>query len=230
MLAQRTNCPVCQTPVPEDARFCPACGSKLEPGDTVRAALPAHETTHAPVTIGQAAPRWFGLAPPTLLLVIALAAAVVAVVLLVLGNVVAGLLVLGLALLLAAAFLEAGRRKPDTPAVKSSVEAVDSLRARAGFAAHSWRTRSTARRDVLRRRSELMRLASERERLVYALGDAAYRGEDETGLRGQIRAVDEQIRRLEAEIAEIAADAQRQVSERRLEVQPTEVVRPTGDD
>ena len=216
--------------MPEGARFCPACGNRVEAGDTVRAEVPRHETSPAPVQLDRASPRWFGLAPPTLLLAIGVVAAVVAVYLLVTGSLIAGLLVLGLTLLLAAAFLEAGRRKPDAQVVATSVEAVDSLRARAGYAAHAWMTRSSTRREVLRRRSALMRLAGEREQLLRALGDAAYRGEGEAELRSRIQALDARAAALEAEAARIVEDARREVGERRLEVQPTEVVRSASDD
>jgi hypothetical protein len=192
--------------------------------------VPPHETTAAPVQVVQASPRWFGVAPATLLLVLALAAVVIAAILLVGGSVVAGLLVLGLALLLAAAFLEAGRRKPDAQVVRTSVELADSLRDRASFAAHSWRTRSNVRREVVRRRTELLRLAGERERLLRELGSAAYAGEPTTATEASLRALDERTAALRAEMEAIAATAQEQVQARRLQVQPTEVVRaPDGD-
>jgi len=212
------------------ARFCPACGNRVEEGDTVRAELPPHETTAAPVDVERLSPRWFGLAPPTLLLVLSVLSTVVAVVLLVLGSWIAGLLVLGLTLLLVAAFLEAGRRKPDAEMVRTSVAAVDSVRARAGFAAESWRTRSAARREVLRRRAELLRLVGERERLVNALGEATYRGKDGAPLKRELTGLDERMRSLEAEAAEIVAHAGRRVRERRLEVQRTDVIRPPEHD
>ena len=196
----------------------------------MRAELPRHETAASPVQVERASPRWFGVAPPTLLLLLCVATAALAVVLLALGSWIPGLLVLGLTLLLVAAFLEAGRRKPDAEVVKTSVAAVDSVRARAGFAADSWRTRSTARKEVLRRRNELLRLEARREELVRALGEATYRGDPGTGVRSELAALDEQRSRLDREIADVAARAQERVVEGRLQVQPTEVVRPPADD
>jgi hypothetical protein len=198
-------------------------------GDTVREDVPPHEPTSAPASIGWSSPRWFGVAPATALLGLTAVLVVVAFVLLLLENWVAGLLTLGFGLLCAAAFLEAGRRRPDTPVVKKSVGALDLARARAGARAQALRTRTSARREIVRRRSEAMRLADQRSRLVHALGEAALRGEDGAAEREQIRALDERQAELEREAAEIAQGAQERVAEARLTVQET-VVRPARDD
>jgi ElaB/YqjD/DUF883 family membrane-anchored ribosome-binding protein len=226
MPRQRAECPVCNARLPKDARFCPSCGNRVAEGETVRAELPPHETVAAPVDVVQVVPRWFGVAPPTLLFAVAAVSAVVAVVLLLLGDWIAGLLVLGLALLLTAAFLEAGRRKPDAQVVRTSVELFDSVRARAGVVARTWLTQSYARREVTRRRAELLRIAAERNAVLRTLGDAAYRGEDEGELRARIAALDERAEQLEGETREIVGTAQEQVSSAKLQVQPTEVRGP----
>jgi hypothetical protein len=183
-----------------------------------------------PVNVRHSSPRWFGLAPPTALFGLSAALLVVALVLLLTGAWVAGLLVLGLALLFAAGFLEAGRRKPDAPVVRASVEAVDSMRARAGFTAQAFLTRSSARREIGRRRAEAFRLASERERLLLELGKAVYGGEGGKAEREAIVALDQRAAGLEREAAEIAEQARDRVEEARLHVQPTEVRRPVDGD
>ena len=229
MPEQPANCSNCGAPLPEAARFCASCGTAVQDGDTVRAEVPAHETTPAPVVVQQAAPRWFGLAPPTVLLALAVVLLVAAVVLLVMANWVVGLLLLGLALLFTAGFLEAGRRKPDAPIVKASVGAVDSAWARAGVTARSYATRSSARREIARRRSEAMRLASERDGLFRRLGQTVYAGGDGAEERAALGELDARIASLEQEATEIAARAAERVDAARLEVQPTEVKPPTGD-
>jgi hypothetical protein len=198
-------------------------------GDTVRADVPVHETTSAPASVEWSSPRWFGIAPATALLVVTAVLVAVAFVLLLLENWVAGLLTLGFGLLCAAAFLEAGRRRPDTPVVKKSVSALDSARARAGATAQTLRAKSSARREIVRRRSEAMQLADQRTRLVQALGEAILRGEDGAAEREQIKALDERQAELEREAFEIAQGAQERVAEARLAVQET-VVRPARDD
>jgi hypothetical protein len=230
MPARSANCPSCGAKAPRGAHFCPSCGASLESGTTERAEVPPHETTPAPVTVARATPRWFGLTPPTLVFALAIAALAVAIVLLIAGRWVAGLLVLGLALLLAAAFLEVARRKPDTQVVQRASSAADALLARAGFAAHALRTRSSAHREILRRRAELVRLMGERESLFRELGAAAYAGQDGTPVRERIAAIDERAETLAGEAREIAERAQADVESAALSVQPTEVAPPDDRD
>jgi len=201
----------------------------VQSGDTARVEVPPHETGPVPVTVAHAAPHWFGLAPPTALFALAAVLLVVAVVLLVIGSWVAGLILLGLSLLFAAGFLEAGRRKPDAPIVTASVGAVDSARARAGYTARAFLTRSSARREIARRRAEAMRLGGERDRLLRELGAAVYAGADDSAERDAIAALDERIAGLEREASEIATQAQERVQAARLQVQPTEIRAPDPD-
>ena len=229
-MSASANCSSCEAPLPPGASFCPSCGTPVAEGETVRAEVPPAEPAPAPVDVQQATPRWFGLTPPTLVLAVALVLLVVALVLLATASWVAGLLVLGVALLCTAAFLEAGRRKPDTAVVRASVGAMDTIRARAGFAAQSLAARSSARREIARRRSEQLGLAGERDRALRALGEAVYRGEDGAAERERVRALDERAAELDREVDEIAARTRDRVEEARLEVQRTEVVRPPGHD
>jgi chorismate mutase len=178
--------------------------------------------------VARATPRWFGVTPPTGVVGLAAAALVLAIVLLAGGRWIAGLLVLGLALLLFAAFLEVARRKPDSPVVERAADAADSLLARAGFAASALRTQSSARREIVRRRGELVRLMAEREALLRELGAAAYAGDEGTSVRERIAAVDERAAALAAEANEIAEQARARVERAAVAVKPTEVVRP-GD-
>jgi hypothetical protein len=109
------------------------------------------------------------------------------------------------------------------------VSAFDTARARAGARVQSLKARSAARREITRRRAEAMRLESERDELVRALGEAVYRGEDGAPERERIAVLEARRAELEREAAEIAQGAESRVAEARLAVQET-VVRPAPDD
>lgn len=195
----------------------------------VRAEVPPHETSPAPATMARVTPRWFGVAPATLVLAIAVVALGAGTYLLVAGELVVGLLVLGVALLLFAAFLEVARRKPDAPVAQKAAGAADSFKARAGYTARALRTRSTARRAIKSRRARALQLQGERDRLVRALGEAAYRGEDDSALREQVAAVEARQGALQAEAQEIARQADEEVERASRSIQPTEIRPPVGD-
>src|SRR5262249_56906250 len=97
---------------PEGARFCPSCGTPADAGETVREQVPPTETGEVPVSYDVAEPHFFGVTPPLLLLGLAGVLIVVAIVLFASGRWPFGLIVLGIAALLGAAFLEAARRLP----------------------------------------------------------------------------------------------------------------------
>jgi hypothetical protein len=207
---QPGNCASCGAPLPADAKYCHSCGAAV-----------AAET--------RAAPRWFGVAPATLLLAIAVVALGAATALLVAGSLVPGLLLLGVALLLLAAFLEVARRKPDAPVAQKAAGAADSFKARAGFTAQALRTRSSARRAIKSRRAQALQLQGERDRLMRSLGEAAYRGEDESAVREQIAGVEARQGALQTEAEEIARRADEEVERASRAVQPTEVRPPVRD-
>jgi outer membrane biosynthesis protein TonB len=81
-------------------------------------------------------------------------------------------------------------------------------------------------RRVLSLRRELRRMAALRARLLFELGDAVYRGDDLAGetARGRIDELDRLSASMEAQMRDVVATAQRRIEERRLEVQPTEMV------
>ena len=230
MPARRADCPACGVRTPRAASFCPSCGTALDAGATKPQEVPPHETSSSPVAVARTSPRWFGVTPPTLLFGLSIGALALALVLVASGRWVVGLLVLGLALLLFAAFLEVARRKPDAEVVKRAAGAADSVRARAGYAAHALRTRSSVRRELARRRAELMQLSSERERLLRDLGAAAYAGEDDSPLRERIAAIDTRVAEVDAEARTLVQQAQADVERAALAVQPTEVSRRESPD
>jgi hypothetical protein len=171
-------------------------------------------------------PRLYGVTPTTLVLVLAGVALTLAVVFFVLGRWPLGLVLLGVALLLAALFAEAARRRPAGRVMRASAEALDQVRARANVAAESLATRGRAMRRVYALRRELKQMAALRSQLLYELGDAVYRGDDQARetTRGQIEELDRLVASTEGQMEDVVATAQRRIEERRLEVQPTEMV------
>jgi hypothetical protein len=188
--------------------------------------VPLDETGRVPVHYDRAEPRYYGITPTTLALLLAAAALTLAIVLLVTGRWPFGLILLGVSLLLVVVFLEAARRKPDGVVARSTAEALDAFRARAGVAADSLATRGRAARRVLTLRRERQRMALLRAQLLFELGDAVYRGDDQATetARGQVVELDELAAQREAEMQAVVAQAQERLQQRRLEVQATEMV------
>lgn len=177
-----------------------------------------------PVQRLQAEPRFYGVTPTILVLVLAGAALTLAVVLFVLGRWPFGLILVGAALLLLAVFVEAERRRPEGR-TRATADALDHFRARAAGAADSLATRGRATRQVVALRRELRRMAALRARLLFELGDAVYRGDDRGSdqARERLEELDRLMASREAEMQDVVAAAQRRIEDRRLEVRPTEV-------
>ena len=171
--------------------------------------LPADETGPVPVSYTELERRFYGITPTGLVLALALASLALAIVLLLTGRWPLGLILLGVSVLLLLVSVETG-----------------ALRDRAGVAADSVATRGRAARRLLALRGELRRLAAVRARLLFDLGEAVYRGDDQASetARARVAEVDDLARQREAEMQSVIAQAQDRLHRRRLEVQPTEMV------
>ncbi len=204
------ECVHCGAAIGKDSRFCPQCGREVA------------EAT-------QPQPRTYGVTPSVLVLVLVVAAAAGAVVLFVLGQWPVALVLVGVALLLLALFAEAARRRPAGPKTRASAEALHHARARAGGAADSVATRGRAMTRVLALRRALKRLASQRARILYELGDAVYRGDDQAidTARGRLIELDRQMASTEAQMHDVVAAAQDRIEARRLESRATHIIAPT---
>jgi hypothetical protein len=224
--APSVACASCGTPIPAPAHYCPGCGSPVddETGTTVRLEVPPDETGPVPVSHARAEPRWFGVAPSLLLLVLTVVAVVAAVAFFVVGHWALGLIAGGVAVLLATVFLEVARRKPDAEVSRRSLEAVDDARARAGSVIEALAIRGRASRQAALLRLELRRLYARRRELLAAFGDAVYRGASSDGLRGEIEALDERAQTLDAELHALAVSTRERVENARLAVQQTQML------
>ena len=187
--------------------------------------VPADETGRVPVTVSRIEPRFYGVTPATLVLVLAGATLTLAMVLFVRGHWPLGLVLLGVTVLLVLVFLESARRKPTGTVSRSTAETLDAVRARAGVAAGSLATRGRAARQLLALRRDLQRMAAQRGGLLFELGNAVYRGDDQATeeARGRVEELDRLAAQREADIQQVVESAQHVLARRRLEVQPTEV-------
>jgi hypothetical protein len=221
------DCPHCGASVAAGSRYCPQCGRPTGgavDGTRVQP-LPPEETGRVPVERLRAQPRLYGVTPTTLLLALAAASLTLAIVFFVLGDLPIGLVLLGVALLLLALFVETARRLPSGRVTRASAEALDHFRARANVAADSLATRGRAVGRVVALRREVRRMHTLRGQLLFELGDAVYRGDDQASetARAQLEELDRLIVSREGQMQDVVATAQRRIEERRLEVQPTEV-------
>jgi hypothetical protein len=225
------ECVHCGAAIGDDSRFCPQCGRRVGEGDTRVLPLPEEETGPVPVEIVQAKPRFYGVTPAALVLVLAGAAAALSIVFFVRGDWPVGLVLAGLALLLLAFFVETARRRPTGRVTRAGAEALGRFRWRASGTADSIATRGRAMTGVLALRREARQLAAQRERLLYELGAAVYRGDDQAidTARGRLEELDRLMASTEAQMQEVVAAAQQRIEARRLEVQPTEVVEPRAE-
>ena len=96
------------------------------------------------------------------------------------------------------------------------------------FAFASTAARSRASRDILAARSELARLREEFRRTQLELGGAAYREDaaETERLRARMRELQERARTVGRGTHRAAGEAERQIGEERLAIQPTEIVPP----
>jgi hypothetical protein len=219
------RCATCGAQVAKKARFCPQCGTRVGKQDTEVLETPPDETGAVPVNVTRVEPRLYGVTPSALVLGLAVASLILTIVFFATGHWPIGLILLGVTVLLVLLFLEAARRKPEGAVSRSTAEALDAFRERAGVAAEALATRGRAATQALAARRELQRMAQLRLRLLVELGDAVYRGDEaeiETA-RGRVEELDRLAAQREAEMQAAMEQAERRLARRRLEVQPTEV-------
>jgi hypothetical protein len=192
------------------------------------AAFEAPPASESPAAWTEVRPRYFGVTPLGLAAVLGAFAFGAGIVLVVSGDILVGVLLLAAAALLAGIYAEQARRRRDTALDRVTAAAVDHTRALAGFTGSSVRAWTGAGRELARLRLEGNRLARQRAQLQYALGGAAYAGEDAESerLHGELTEIDA---RLAACIEQANAVVERMRATRareRLAVAATEIRQP----
>jgi hypothetical protein len=226
----RAKCSSCGAKLPAKARFCPECGSRAdaESGETAVQELPPTETGPVPVEPQVAQRRIFGVPPSMVLLVLGVAALGVAIGLFATGGWPWGLIVLGVAIWLVTGFISQARRLPgETPAVaRASLDALGSVRARAGAAVETAAAHGSARIELARLRREVGGLATERGELLRELGEAFYEGNSTATehLKQRVEDLDKVIKEKELQMANVMIEAQERIGRAHLQVQPTQIL------
>jgi hypothetical protein len=220
------TCPGCGAELPREARFCAECGTSIVgTGETVQLAMPPEETGPTHISFERSERRLFGVTPPALLLGVAAGLFALALALFVTGHWPFGLIVLGLAALLFAAFLEVARRRPSLPVTRASLDA----RERAGSLLETWRARASATAEMRRINSGLAVVESQRRTALIELGEAAHRGDGlaEAGVRARLSELDEREARLRGELDSRLEHAGERIRKARLSVEETIMVTPS---
>jgi hypothetical protein len=219
------SCPNCGADLPVQARFCPACGVQASAGSTVEADVPTSETVPVPVSVQRSEPHWFGVAPPQALLALAVIAFVIAIVLFATGHWPYGLILLGAAALLLAAFLDAARRRPVSGVTRASVDA----RERARSSWETLRARQVATAEARRIQGALLMLESDRRSALQDLGAAAHAGDStaDATARARLAELDTYETELRAQLDGTLGEADARIRKARLPVEDTMMVLPT---
>jgi hypothetical protein len=219
-------CPSCGHGLPRGARFCPDCGASVE--DPVERTMPVEvppaETGPVPVSFSQAEPRWFGLTPPVFLLAVAGGCFVLALALFASGHWPFGLILLGIAALLLASFLELVRRRPRTAGLWPRAD----VRARAESTWETWRARLALSSEVHGLQGRLEAVGRERQAALLELG-AAVHGADPAGeaaARTRLAELDALVADLRRRLEERVELADERIRQARLPVQETLMVTP----
>ena len=99
------------------------------------------------------------------------------------------------------------------------------------FVFASTAARSRASRDILAARTELARLRQEFRRAQFELGGAAYREDagETKRLREAMCELEERTQAVERRTHRAVGEAERQIGEERLAIQPTEIVPPRAE-
>jgi hypothetical protein len=136
-----------------------------------------------------------------------------------------GLILLGAAALLLAAFLEAARRRPDSGVTRASVDA----RERARSSWETLRARQVATVEARRIQSALLLLESDRRSALQDLGAAAHARDApaEAAVRERLAELDAHETELRTRLDGALGEADERIRKARLPVQDTMMVLPT---
>lgn len=202
-----------------------------DPADGTRKVELPDEAGPVPVTIVHAEPRWFGVPPPLMLLGLTAACFVVAIVLFAIGGWPFGLILLGLAALFAAAFLEIAKRRPDSTLTRETRAAASRARTWASGQVELARARSSTLAEEQRVRSARAVIESDRRQALLQLGEAVQSEDDaaEAMARERLSELERAEGALAGRVEARRADAEARIRRVHAASEHTLVVPPDGD-
>lgn len=209
------TCSACGAAAPDDARFCPSCGRPLT-GDVDTVA-------HIPPP-----PKLFGVVSPAAAFVLGCVLLLGGFAALVTGSPILAILLLAAAGAAFVLFYGAAERDSAGALARGALTARDRVRGWATFTTSSAGAWTKAGRDVVGLRRELRALRRDRDQVQHALGEAAFKEDEDhvASLRARMREIDEEIAERERKRAEALAHARSRVEDERVAVHPTEVLTP----
>ena len=195
---------------------------------TRRVELPGEEIGPVPVSISHAEPRWFGVPPPLVLLLLALLALVGAVALFATGSWPYGLILVGVSALIVAGFLEVARRRPDSRLTGYAASSAASAREHAAAALDRLLVRSSAAAEIQRVRNAQAALETDRRTAMLELGEAVHRDNEPAAqaARARLAELDAIEADLHDRLARRLSSAEERIRRSKLSVQQTMVVVP----
>jgi hypothetical protein len=211
------TCPVCRLVATNDARFCSNCGNPLD-----------EDAAPGSISYSQPPARLFGVLAPVPTFVLAAILFVGALIALLAQSWVLGVMLLAFAAALFVLFYGAAERDPSSGVARTALGAVGRIEGWTRFASGSAEAWSGAGRRLYELRREVGPLRKERREVQFALGDAAYRQDEQTiaSLRARMAEIDDGIAERERERVETLAQARKRVEDERLEVRETQFLPP----
>jgi hypothetical protein len=190
--------------------------------------LPPDETGPVPVTVAHAQARWFGVAPPLVLLGLSAVSFVVAIVLFATGSWPVALGLLGASLLFTSAFLEIARRRPDSALTHRSAVAADGARSWAGARFELVRARTSSVAEAQRILGARAVIESERRMARLRLGEALASDDEEAAeaARERLQELERAEESLHGRLEARRALTDERIRRVRLATQETMIVRP----
>jgi zinc ribbon protein len=217
------TCPVCGAGIPKSANFCPSCGRPLT-GDV-------DPVSYDKVSDPGPPPKLFGVVSPAAAFVLGCVLLLGALAALVSESPILAIVLFAASGAAFVLFYGAAERDSAGALAHGALTARDRVRGWARFTTSSAGAWTKAGRAIVRLRRELRALRRDRDQVQRALGEAAFKEDEEqiASLRARMREIDQEIAAREQKSMEAVAHARTRVEDERVAVHPTEVLTPDDE-